>query len=220
MKTLLFCASYAQSKESWNHRWRRWLDHHLSIGLCIDQTLIVDDGSPVLPNWDDYVIVNSFADTQPKEKIVLYQHSDNLGFEAPFNYPGLYRSLQTGMAYAKKYGFERVLNVESDAFILSNKLVSYINNINNDWIALWEHHFNIPELGINIAAGNGLDKCCTVFEQPYNVYQGKMLEIELPFTKVEKSFVGARYGEFADTVPENADYANQIDLLWQSIYKK
>ena len=219
MKTLLFCASYANSKESWNHRWRRWLDHHSTIGLDHNQILIVDDGSPVLPDWSDCEVIEDLS-ALPNTKIVIYHYKNNLGCGAPFEYPGLYRSLSTGIAYAVKYGFDKVSNIESDAFVLSQQLVKYINDVNNDWLAMWDHHFNIPELGINVAAGAGLKVCSSVFEQSYENYKGKMLEVELPFTQVEKNFIGARYGEFLDSVPEDADYANQIDQLWQTIRKK
>lgn len=220
MKTLLFCASFANSKESWNHRWRRWVDHHSSVGLLFDQILIVDDGSPVLPDWTDYSIITDFSDTLPESKVVIYQYKDNLGSREVFDYPGLYRSLSTGIAYAVKYGFNKVLNIESDAFVLSQQLVKYINEIDNDWLAMWDHHFQIPELGINVAAGSGLKVCSSVFEQSYEIYKGKMLEVELPFTRIEKNFVGARYGEFLNSVPEDADYANQIDQLWRTIREK
>jgi hypothetical protein len=220
MKTLLFCASFSNSKESWNHRWRRWVDHHSTVGLEYDQILIVDDGSPVLPDWSDYSIITDFSDTLPESKVLIYQYKDNLGSPEVFDYPGLYRSLSTGIAYAVKYGFNKVLNIESDAFVLSQQLVKYINEIDNDWLAMWDHHFQIPELGINVAAGTGLEKCCSFFEQPYENLRGKMLEVELPFTQIEKNFVGARYGEFLNSVPEDADYANQIDQLWRTIREK
>ena len=220
MKTLLFCASYANSKESWNHRWWRWLDHHSTIGLEYDQILIVDDGSPVLPDWPDYLTITDFPETVPESEVVIYHYNNNLGSPGVFDYPGLYRSLSTGIAYAVKYGFDKVLNIESDAFVLSQQLVKYINDVDNDWLAMWDHHFQIPELGINVVAGTGLKKCCSFFKQPYENLRGKMLEVELPFTQVEKNFTGARYGEFLDSVPKDADYANQIDQLWQTIREK
>lgn len=219
MRSLLFCASYANSLASWNHRWLRWANHHSTIGLEFDQILVVDDGSPVLPHWPDCEVVHDL-NYESSAKIVIYHYPDNLGCPEPFYYPGLFRSLSTGYSYAKQFGFDRVLNIESDAFILTNRLVDYVNSIDNDWLAMWDHHFDIPELGINVAAGAGLEVCCSTFEQPYETYQGKMLEAELPFTKIEKNFIGARYGEFLDRVPDDADYANQIDQLWQSILTK
>ena len=51
MKTLLFCTSYAENQGTWNERWGRWLKTVVHSGLKADQILIVDDGSPVLPDW-------------------------------------------------------------------------------------------------------------------------------------------------------------------------
>ena len=220
MKTLLFCASFAESQGLWNHRWKRWLDYHTSIGLEFDQVLIVDDGSPTLPRDIDCEVIYDLADVQPEHKVVLFHHNDNLGSPAPFEYPGLFRSMQTATDYAAKYNFDKIVNIESDAFVLSDRVTEYINNINDDWTALWDHHFAIPELGINIAAGRGLELWSSVFNQPYDRFRGKMLEEELPFTRVEKNFTGARYGEFVDSIPEHADYATQIDQLWNTIRKK
>jgi hypothetical protein len=206
MKTLLFCTSYSQTEAEWNRRWRRWYDHHKQIGLNFDHCLIVDDGSPIIPSWDD---------------IEFIHYEDNLGIDnSTLSVPGLYRGFQTVNEYMRNNNYSKLLNIESDAFILSQRLVNYINNINDKWVALWEPKFQIPELGITIAAGSGLEKWFDETDKDYRFYKGEQLETILPFEHVEKNFVGERYGERLDYVPEESDYACQISQHWTSIYKK
>lgn len=206
MKTLLFCTSYSQSEPEWNRRWRRWYDHHKQIGLNFDHCLIVDDGSPMIPNWTDVEFIH---------------YEDNLGIDnRTLNIPGLYRGFQTVNEYMRSNNYSKLLNIESDAFILSQRLVNYINNINDKWVAFWEPKFQIPELGITIAAGSGLTKWFNETDKDYSFYKGEQLETLLPFEYVEKNFVGERYGERLDYVPKESDYACQISQDWESIYKK
>ena len=222
MKTLLFCTGYSTSDLEWEKRWRRWYNHHKQVGLQFDQLLIVDDGSPELPGWSDTrVIYDLDRPWFANKDIVIYRYEDNLGIDGgAFSVPGLYRGFQTASRYMQEYGFDKLLNIESDSYILSKRMIEYINNIDKSWTAFWEPKFKVPELGINIAAGAGLTKWFNTTNKNYSEYNGLMLETEFDFDHVEKGFVGERYGERCQVLPSGIDYACQIGQDWDDIYTK
>ena len=53
---MLFCTAFAKTKEEWNERYQRWLRAIRESTLVYDNIMIVDDGSPVLPDWTDVEI--------------------------------------------------------------------------------------------------------------------------------------------------------------------
>ena len=52
MKTLLYSTSFSRSLETWSNHYGRWINHLENSNLEYDQILLIDDGSPVLPEWD------------------------------------------------------------------------------------------------------------------------------------------------------------------------
>ncbi len=204
-KTLLFSTGYSNSLTEWENRWRKWCDYHASTTLDFDQILIVDDGSPVVPTWNDLKLITNLESTVPDSPIVFYHHLDNLGIDRkkPF-FPGMYRSLKTAVEYALNYGFNRLINIESDAKILSARLCDRINNSQDEWTVLWCPRYEWPEQAISFATGSGLQY---MHESLTKKYDRGFLEQVLSFTNIEKNFKGDRYPLF--NIPGDADYAAQ-----------
>ena len=117
-KTLIFCTAFASTPNAWESRYRRWLRAIRSSQLEYDSILIVDDGSPVLPEWTDIAIGTGEIDQLPAEKILLYHFEEHLGRKAIFDFPGWYRSFTFAGRYAHAHGFEKVVHIESDAFLI------------------------------------------------------------------------------------------------------
>jgi hypothetical protein len=91
--------------------------------------------------------------------------------------------------------YERVYYIATDAYVLSQRLMDWMEAVEaGQWTALWCH--NHPEAQIQV-----ITRGCKAFEDffagpcdPFK-YNGLMEENTLPFTHVEKGFVGNRYGE-------------------------
>jgi hypothetical protein len=151
--------AYAQSGDVWERRYRRWIEAVYKSSLHFDHLLIVDDGSPFLPEWRDIQTVSALDQVAESSKTVLYHFSDNLGRKALFNFPGWYRSFTFAAKYARHFRFEKVIHIEADAFVISKKIQKYINNVSDGWVAFWCDRWHIPETAIQVIAREGLYRC-------------------------------------------------------------
>src|ERR1700712_3194739 len=129
IKTLIFCTSFATTLDTWNTRYRRWIGAIRQSCLKFDQILLIDDGSPILPEWSDIKLVHAGGAFEPTKTAVLYHFPDNLGRWRGHNYPGWYRSYAFAAEYAKRNGFEKVIHVESDSFLIGDSIPHYFNSV-------------------------------------------------------------------------------------------
>ena len=219
MKTLIFCTGYGKNLEEWETRHSKWINAIESGTLEADTLLIPDDGSPELPNWEGITMLSGeLPDQEPDTRGVIYSFPDNLGRQAIYVYPGWYRSFMFAAKYAKKYGYEKVIHIESDAFIISERMQQYINAINYGWMTFWCPKYQLPETSIQVITGPALNDFIALIDAPYSLVSGKPADPNpsqgiswLPFNAVNQMFKGDRYGENKGQVPMDADYACQIE---------
>jgi hypothetical protein len=215
MKTLLFCTSYAQTPQVWDRRYRKWRDFFAAGRLRADQTLLIDDGSPVLPSWRAVKLLEQLPERQAADKTVLYHFKDNLGRSGIRTYPGWYRSFAFAATYALRYGFAKVVHVESDCFIYSERMFDFVNGLDSGWTAFWCPLWQFPETCIQVICEDQFEAYAKLSTVSYaQELADKPIEMLLPFTQVRKDFVGDRYGEYVQWVPEDADYGCQIPEEW------
>jgi hypothetical protein len=211
MKTLLFCTSFCKNLTEWEQRIKMWLDHHEKIGLAFNNLIIVDDGSPCTPLWKNTPVHNTpFTEEINDQKFIIH-FDKNLGRSAVHDYPGWFRSFALMARYAVKFHFEKVIHIESDAFLLSNTIVDYINSIENGWTTLWCPYHKYPETAIQIIGKDKIFDYYTCTQKSYDTYRHRAMENCLPFTCVNKKFIGDRYLEYCKEVPSNSDYSCQSD---------
>ena len=127
MNTLLFCSAYLQTDLDWEKRCRRWFEFHKDKGLEFDQYLIVDNGSPELPGWSDARVIYDFSRKLFAHKdIIIFRFEDTVGDHGK-------RAKQVAEQYVKEYNFSRLINIESDTYIMSKRLVGKINLTDPEW---------------------------------------------------------------------------------------
>lgn len=211
MKTLVYCTAYANSNHAWNARYRKWIDAIRATSLAFDQLLLIDDGSPVVPSWDDVNVVSSLDTDVGSARCVLHHFHIRLGNDMG-PWPGWNRSFLYTAGYARQHGFEKAIHVESDAFLITNRLCQYFNSIQDEWVTLWCPRYSMPESGIQVMAGKGLEMFVAFAEKPHSERIGKTAELGFPRTRVEQSFIGDRYGEYLDHIPADADYVMQASV--------
>ncbi len=131
----------------------------------------------------------------------MFHFKENLGRPAVYDYPGWFRSFAFGATYAQAYGFERIIHIESDAYLISSRIQQYCNEVDDGWVTFLGPRHDYPETGIQVIAGRGLSLFYTVAVQPYEDFAGKPIEVMLPFTKVERTFLGDRFGRVLTYVP-------------------
>jgi hypothetical protein len=214
-KALLFCTTWADSADLWRLRYGKWLAHVLRSRLDYAQVLLVDDGSPLQPQIGDLAVIDAErlpADC-PSTRIVLAHFSNRLGRPATLDYPGWWRSFFFAAQYASKYSFDKIIHIESDAFVLSDALTDYLNATHLGWTALWCPYHGLPETCIQVIGRDQLPACLGIAREPYAPgYVGRLAETLLPFTQVECCFKGDRYGEYRTELPLDADWASQVSL--------
>ncbi len=217
MKTLIFCTSYASNMHVWETRQALWVRSLQQSDLDFDQLLIVDDASPVLPDWSNLEILheatNSDVQTVSSDAdIVLFRFAERLGRQDLFVFPGWYRSYSFGALYGFYNGFDKVIHIESDAHLVSKRIYSFFNEVDQGWFALWCQKYQMPEIAIQVAAGADLLAMVDFVQKPYDQLSGRLHETLIPFSHIEKGFLGDRYGEEDLEVPANADFSAQTRL--------
>jgi hypothetical protein len=215
MKTLLFCTSYASTQAGWQGRYKRWLDFFGRSPLQRDQILLIDDGSPVLPAWRGVRMLTELPERQPNDKVVFFHFEKNLGRSAVRVYPGWFRSFAFAAVYARKYGFDKVVHVESDSFVFSERLVRFIDGLQSGWTTFWCPRWGFPETCLQVICADQMESFLELSTIDYDsVLTDLAIETVLPFTDVRKDFIGDRYGEYMSWLPEDADYGCQIPEDW------
>lgn len=212
MKTLLFCTAYIHDAAAWEARYQRWLDHHLGFRLARESTVfLIDDASPWLPEDGGVQVLRELPESLPEGTgPYLRTFSERLGRTGLKSYPGWWRSFLASLEIPRRYGFDKIVHVESDAYLLSEKAISYVDSVHSGWHALWCPRYNIPETAIQVIAADQFDAMQHFADQDVHALGGNFAELMLPFTHVEKRLVGNRYGEFRSRVPSYADFACQV----------
>lgn len=217
-KTLLFCTSYSNNHDNWNKRYRKWLDYYVYDNkLLFDQCLIIDDGSPILPEWKDVCFTTKeyILNSQPNDKIIFVKFDKNLGRPNVHNYPGWFRGFKFAANYAKKFNFKKIIHLESDAYLISDKSFDYVNSLKDGWVSFWCKEHNFAESAIQIIGKDQIDNYYNFTNQNYEKFIGQSIECYIPFTHINKSLIGGRYGEFHKTLPKNIDFCCQFLNEWQ-----
>lgn len=226
MKTFVFCTAYSSTPDNWTDLYGRWINYLESSKLEYDQLLIIDDGSPILPQWNGVEVIHEdqLPDQVPDSRGVIYHFNNNLGHHGSGHYPGWYRSYMFAATYAEKYGYDKVVHVESDAFLITERIQNFVNDLTEGWTTFWCPRHQFPENAIQIIAGPSLGDFIKLNNQkiPYSFYDGRYPEYWTPYTNVVKSFKGDRWGEFAPGmaavpdprcppgVPRDADFVCQV----------
>ena len=97
----------------------------------------------------------------------------------------------------------------SDAYLISQRIKAYFNDLEDDWVALWCARHSFPEIAIQAVAGSQLNAFIEFSKTPYEALAGKNHEFAIPVTHIESGFTGDRYGEYLSHVPSDADWVTQ-----------
>ena len=141
---------------------------------------------------------------------LLVSFATRLGRSAVDNYPGWWRSLLFSFLVAKHYGCRKIVHVESDAYLLSHRMLDFINARASGWTAFWCPRWNFPETGIQVVCADRFDQMRAMWDAGWARHAGQYAERVLPFTDIVRDPHGNRYGEFRTRIPGFADFAMQV----------
>ena len=209
--TLLFCTSYLRDAERWQSRHRPWLTFHRAVPLSRAATFIVDDASPFVPNDPGIAVLDTLPPALPAGcDTFFYRFAAHEGRIGLTGHRGWWRSFLFSLTIADAYGFDKIVHVESDAYVLSRPLVDYLNGLASGWTALWCPRYNFPEPALQAIHRDQFPALRAVATRGLDALTQQLAELTLPFTHVERRFAGNRYGEWRSRIPGYADYACQV----------
>ena len=213
-RTLLFCTSYSASPGVWTARYQRWLQSVQGSGLHFDRAILVDDASPALPQWFDVPVYHVDAIPEAPARVSIHRFDERLGQKAEgLAFPGWYRSFAHAVSYGVAAGFEKLIHIESDAYLLSRRAIEFFNAADSGWVGLWCRTYRWPESTFQIINSDQFPQCLSFFDRPYAEHANSAaqpIENALPYTIVNRDLIGDRYGEISTSVPFNADFVSQV----------
>jgi hypothetical protein len=205
---------------------------------------MIDDGSPFLPPADIInTVPHSAALAANGDKNLIIRFDNNLGRQSGADYPGWWRSFLHSVNVANELGVDKIIHIESDAYIMTPRLVKFINEIESGWNVLWSPRYRMPETAIQVICRDQF----AIFEKFKDNHPDysfpDIAEKLLPFTTVHKQFKGDRYSDFTknrwifrskkfnkipifkhvffwETIPPDADFVTQGIQRQQFVFRR
>lgn len=189
MKTLLFAPCYLDEGERLQRN-LKYLDYYKNLKgiLHYDEILLVDNASS-----QEKLSILEVA--FPEVKIIKCKA--HLGRPSMNNYGYWFSAFGKAAKYALDNGFEKIVHIDSDTYILKEELVNYINNRKTGWLAFWSEIHQYPESVFQIISGkNNIEDMYEHMTRDFlSYFPYEMAETHVPFTHIEKGFIGDRYPE-------------------------
>ena len=215
VKSLIFCTSYFESETVFYLRYKKWLAYYLSLPFSEDKDFfILDDGSDLTLADNLYnLIEGDLSPETPIEKVNFYHFKDRLTKGGGANSEGWYRSFLFAYDIATMFGYDKIIHIESDLYLLTPGICDYINDLNTGWVSFRCPTYRFPESSIQIINKDCYDKLSDFKDETLDKGLENMhahnAEWIIPFTHVEEDFVGDRYGERREDQNADMDYYAQ-----------
>ena len=205
MKAFLFCTSFVDASNIDHHpaRYAKWLNYYVRLAdeLQVDNIFIIDDGGSQvkeLKNNDTNVIF--VEDGLPEAlltRVNVISFEQSLGRDSTMDYPGWWRSYTFAKVIADTYGFHKMIHVESDFFILSKKMLTFMREKNKGWVSFFSNFYNFSETAIQIICNDQFSKFDEILKRSIasKFIHNEYAELIIPFTEINCDFKGDRFGE-------------------------
>lgn len=190
----------------------------------------IDDGSD--PKWfkelgkrlDRDILIEKVGYSIPKNNgkgyLKIYTFPTNLG-RPHFSMPaGWYRSATYSSIIADKCNYEKLILIESDTYILTDRLFEFIANTTEGWHSTWWREIDLPETcltWLHRGSFHQLERYWKLGEKHW--YRIGLTEdqyapeIVFPITNVHKEFFGIRDRDEYKELPQGLDYVANINAL-------
>lgn len=204
MKTLLIAPCIVDTEER-VQRYIKWLEYYMPLAdkIGFSEILLIDNASPQ-ENIDK--LANKHAELISKYPINLHIIRKKVRIERfpPHGYGFWYRAMASGYKYALNWDYDKVIHIDSDAFIFTNKMCNWLKDIKYGWVSTYTKLCGFPECNIHVVAGryNLIKAKIWMTEDFLEFYPNDIAEKRIPWTEVNKDFTGDRYPEFGKMVQE------------------
>jgi hypothetical protein len=219
MPTFLFCTCYikpAIGKAYSADRYIKYIRYYKKKlnQLGADFLIIIADG--VVPsNLPKSIDIRDATDfIQPlQNKVTLFQFRNHLGRPTQEDFRGWWRSFSFAHDIAIAGNFSKIIHIESDFFVLSDKLCNYISSLQSGWTMLYSKLYHWPESAIQIICKDRYNDFDLLKKQihRYNYNFHYPAEVSMPATHIEYSFLGDRLDTNNTVVQEKfIDYVGDL----------
>lgn len=205
MNTAIVSTSWLQPN-AYFVRTLKWLRHVRELGLDGD-ILFLDNGSSAeriaefrrRAGGFDFEVL-PFPETYRRTSLTDYLYE----WRVLYSFRRLFDEADIG----------RVVWIANDFFIRSQHLCDWLATEARGWTALWCPRYAFPETGLQVIVRGCAPYDDFVRDGDFAGRNGGLMERVLPFTHVERSFVGDRYREDAsDPLPPHPiDFIAQLRL--------
>lgn len=187
MKTLLFAPMYLDEGERLKRN-IKWLEYYLPMQnkqLNFDHVYFVDNASS-----------DKNVDSLSNYPIEIFHRVKHLPRWQTHAYGYWYVAFAKAIEYAIKNGYDKIVHIDTDVYLLNQKICNYVNNLDKGWIAFWCSMYNYPETTFQVICKDQFELSHRWFTEDFlEFYPNDIAETRIPFTHVEKNFKGDRYGE-------------------------
>lgn len=122
-------------------------------------------------------------------------HCDNIPRgPGPYDYPYCWRALYY-IRNLIEIGYEKIIFIDTDGFILSKRLARYIGDRQSGWVSFWSNTEQFPEASIHVLSDDTFYLFNLYTSHPWETKVGRFMERDLPFTEVNRYFNVGRFGE-------------------------
>jgi len=173
-----------------------------ALGILPEDIWLIDNAS----NTNKvYQIATMF----PKVKFKCY--NKHYARTAHLEYPFCWRCLYFARELFQEHDYTKIIHLNNDVFIISEKLANHIRDFKSGWWTPWCKKHSFPECDLQVITADCKDYW-QVTAPPYLSYNGKHMEYEIKAT-ADKSFEGDRYAEYGiNTQCDLWDFACQVRL--------
>ncbi|MBW2645060.1 MAG: hypothetical protein JRE23_02570 [Deltaproteobacteria bacterium] len=218
LKTFIFCTSYINDPARYN----KWINYFFPSKeyFGADYIFLINDGSENI-NFDSRLRIIDAEKPLPdtlKSDLNIVKFPERFGRISMTTYPGWWRSFTFAVKIAQKYSFDKIIHIESDAYVCSLRLAKYIKKINRGWTVLWSNYYDFPETCIQIICKDSFAALEDFYSKGDEFFFSCNIAAEhvLPFKKIERRFIGERYGvKDKVSLPKDIDYMAQVPPDWQ-----
>jgi hypothetical protein len=215
MRTALYAPSFLDGIDPSGaqriDRTHRYLKYYRALKdeLGFDRIFLADDGST--PH-----LTGALGGTIFEEDLSIGQlgHPDlfiltrrqHLGIprNTDWDYPCYWKNLYETRKVFEIFGYDKVITIDTDGFVLSRRLAEYIRELRSGWTAFHERKWNFPTAELHVLCrGNGFERFDRFTYPHFMTHNGLLMEKTIPFTYVEPQFNCGRYGE--DRHPQTAE---------------
>lgn len=209
MKTAIIAPSFLDgldpSQSSRLARTIKWLIYYQKLkgNLSFEDIFLSDDGSSDSSRAALSTTASGF--------VVLSHPKLSRQGSVSCDYPWCWRAL-FDMRSLIEFGFEKIIMIDTDTFVLTQRMVNYLNALRSGWTSFHLQKYDFPSAELHILCEDAFPRFLEYTKGDFMALNGKLMERELPFTKVVREFVFDRYGETRTPQTAEMDAYSQTPL--------